>query len=373
MLLVAVLLASCNNDRYGMVTVVNRDGSCRRELTFHLDSAQLVSGKLDPQKTSVRLDSSWKLTWSLKGETARHAFPMTRAQYDSINSVISGKRGQMNDEVSVKASSSWNQAQDMGRNTILVLKGFKIVPQTKLTCTFKWFYTDYDYRETYPKRSVAFKIPLTKYLSRDEIGYWYAGRPDLGKGMSGYEQDDLMEGIKDKYSKWLSENFFEWSYEAIEKNYGAVAGAPVSKQQFMALHDSLSRFFAQKDDDVKDLKEDQVSHYYLEFFHSDAYAAVLNNDRMMAEQQKTIEDFVQLSNLTIDYQLRMPGEITNDGGGIVGKETIHYRLSGNRLLPGDYAIMARSRVTNVWAFALTGLVLALTVILLFVRRHRTHI
>jgi hypothetical protein len=366
-LLAAVALASCGNDRYEMVTVVNKDGSCTRQLTMHVDSTQLTNGTLDTSKIAVRLDRQWKLTWSTRGSSVRHPFPMTRMQYDLIKTALHGSK-QVSDVVTVTAAASWDNAEQMGQNTHFALSGFTITPQAKLTRSFKWFYTDYYYRETYPRQRIAFSVPLTRYLSRDEVGYWFAGRPNLGKGMSGSELDDLMSGIKDKYSKWLCVNFFEWSFDAIVKNYASVTGAPVSKQQFVALHDSLSRYFAKKDGEIKDLDNDQVSQCYREFFHSGAYSAVLDNDDMMAAQQQAVENFMRLSNLQIDYQLVMPGKITNHNDGIVTKGAIKYRLTGDRLLPGDYTLAAQSRVTNTWAFIVTALLIIITVALIVIRK-----
>lgn len=365
-LLVAVLMVSCRNDKYGMVTVINGNGSCNRELTFRLDSDQLVSGKIHFHKVSVQLDKKWKMSWVVEGEKIRHSFPMTRQQYDSIgNSLCDSDKG-VCDVVTVVASSSWDNVEEMAQNTNFTLKGSHITPKAELSRSFKWFYTDYTYHETFPKQMIEFKIPLEKYLSKQEIGYWYAGQPNLGKDMSGYEIDNLIDGIKDKYNKWLGDNFFEMSYEAILSNYSSVVQAPVSKSEFVELHDSLSHFFSNNNVD-----EDHITDFYQKFFHSNAYSSVLEDDQKMGKSQIVLEKFMGLVTLDIDYQLVMPGKIINDGGGIVGKNTISYHLSGERLIPNDYTIMAQSRTTNVWAFVVTAILILLTVLVLFVKPRRT--
>jgi hypothetical protein len=368
-LLVAVIMTSCSNDKYGMITVINRDGSCNRELTFHLDSAQLVSGKIDFRQVSVQLNRKWKMSWVVEGKKIHHSFPMTRQQYDSIKNSLHYSNKRVRDVVTVVASSSWDNVEVMGQNTKFALKGFHITPKAELSRSFKWFYTDYTYRETFPKQKIDFRLPLEKYLSKQEIGYWYAGQPNLGKGMSGCEIDNLIDGIKDKYSKWLDDNLFEMSYETVLKNYLSVIQAPVSKSEFVALHDSLSHFFAKKNQKIID--EGQTAQFYQEYFHSNAYSSVLKNEQKMGKSQIELEKFEGLVTLNIDYQLVMPGKVIDDGGGIVGKNTISYRLSGERLIPNDYTIMARSRATNVWAFVLTGILILLTIIILFVKPHRT--
>jgi hypothetical protein len=77
---------------------------------------------------------------------------------------------------------------------------------------------------------------------------------------------------------------------------------------------------------------------------------------------------MRLSNLQIDYQLVMPGKIINHNDGIVTKGAIKYRLTGDRLLPGDYTLAAQSRVTNTWAFIVTALLIIITVVLIVIKR-----
>ena len=65
--------------------------------------------------------------------------------------------------------------------------------------------------------------------------------------------------------------------------------------------------------------------------------------------------------LFLDYDLVMPGKVTDAGMGLYDGEVIHYRLTGERLIPGPYTITATSRVTNIWAFIVTFLIVLLAV------------
>jgi hypothetical protein len=47
--------------------------------------------------------------------------------------------------------------------------------------------------------------------------------------------------------------------------------------------------------------------------------------------------------------------------GKVDGNVIRYRFSGERLLPHDYVISATSRITHVWAYVLTLLVILLAI------------
>ena len=61
------------------------------------------------------------------------------------------------------------------------------------------------------------------------------------------------------------------------------------------------------------------------------------------------------------YDLVMPGRVLNAGMGQYDGDMIHYRLGGDQMIPGDYTITATSRVTNIWAFIVTILVIILAI------------
>ena len=54
-LFLVLFAASCNNNYQGSATtIVNEDGTCSRELSFQLDSAQLVSGVFNADESMLR-------------------------------------------------------------------------------------------------------------------------------------------------------------------------------------------------------------------------------------------------------------------------------------------------------------------------------
>ena len=49
------------------------------------------------------------------------------------------------------------------------------------------------------------------------------------------------------------------------------------------------------------------------------------------------------------------------GNGVVEGNVVRYKFSGERLIPHPYDVVITSRVTNVWAFIVTFLVIILAV------------
>ena len=352
------IMASCTNRECKMLTKVNEDGTCERTIGLKLDSAQLLSGKIDTIKNVLRADKGWQWSWSLKGDTIRHALPMSRHTYDSIKALTSQNAS---DTIVVNASAKWPSAEEMAGNTVFNLDSSRILkPHATLKRSFRWFYTYYTYQETYTQQAVHFKYPLTKFMTKDEMGYWLTGTPNLAKGLNGVETDDIVSRIKNKHSDWLTANYFECIFQLIIDHYDQIKPAPVNKAHFIQLHDSLYHKCLKEQEQIFDGKN--LTKLFNAFFHSDAYTKILTNEQLMDKAKQPLTDYITLTQFAVDYTLVMPGTIIDAGFGNIGADSTHankgmatYRLSGERLFAGDCIITARSRKTSIWAFVVTGM------------------
>jgi hypothetical protein len=64
----------------------------------------------------------------------------------------------------------------------------------------------------------------------------------------------------------------------------------------------------------------------------------------------------------------MPGKVIDGGGGEVDGQVVSYRFSGERLIPHPYQVTITSRVTNIWAYIVTFLIIALAIGSFFYRK-----
>jgi hypothetical protein len=69
---------------------------------------------------------------------------------------------------------------------------------------------------------------------------------------------------------------------------------------------------------------------------------------------------------TLDYV--MPGKVIDAGNGVVEDNVVHYKFSGERLIPHPYDITITSRVINIWAFVITALIILLAICGMFYRK-----
>ena len=357
----ALLLTSCSNDNERMLTIINEDGTCSREMTFHPDQETVMAPLNEPiQSNGLHFGPDWERTWSVKGDSVRHACPMTQEQWDSLMNVWSEQDKPQTGLMHVKRQYQ-NVSEMSDSLTQAVRHLFKAT--ASLDKHFKWFYTDYTYKETLAITNIEqiFPIPLDRFVSADTASYWFTGQPNLAEGLTGAEQKEVLDAIEANISHWFNACTMAFVYAYASLRYDEVKNPPVSKEQYLALKDSVVMSPAVRNMHLfSDIS--QVSKIIKDFYHSDAYTPLFSDskewERVLDKKYKSYE-YLMMMAPQLDYM--MPGKVIDAGNGVVDGNVIHYKFSGERLIPHPYVITATSRVTNVWAFIVTILVILLAI------------
>jgi len=358
-MMLVLFMASCNNKDARMLTVVNNDGTCIREYSFHTEEKNLMI----PQEEDFDslIDKHWERTWSLIGnDSLRHPVPMTQAQVDSLQK--QNPDMQLSDSLMVHVKKQFETVQDMS-DQLLMAEGFKA--SSTLEKNFKWFYTDYTFTETFVYDGPPlFPIPISRFLSADSASYWFTGHPDLTRYCSGAEQKDVLDKIEVKVNQWMNANWFAEICKTIADHYDMIENPPVSKEAFVSQCNELA-MHPDVLNDTDNFKKVLDSH-----FHSDAYTT----SSLKLDSLDNSQHYSSFLAFNTNYDLIMPGKVTDAGLGEYDGRVIHYRVSGERTIPSDYkySIRATSRVTNIWAFIVTFLVVALAIGSFFIRRRGSH-
>ena len=353
-----LILASCKNKDDRMLTVINADGTCSREYTFH--STQQWLGIPPEEDYDSIVDKTWERSWSIQGaDSVRYPVPLTEAQLDSMQALDLSKP--LGNLLMVHARKDYNSVEEMSAEIYRaeqhhLVKAEGVKASSKLEKRFKWFYTDYTFTETFANEdSTLFPIPLSQFLSADTASYWFTGQPDLARGLSGAEQKEMLDVIEKKVGQWTNANWFYEICNVIIANYDKVQNPPVSKERFASVRDSLVMLPWVINADEEGFTSNGIFSSQLEkTFQSEAYTQFLHSYKGGLGQYGSLS-------FGTNYDLVMPGRVLDAGMGQYDGEVIHYRLGGERMIPGDYTITATSRVTNVWAFVVTILVILLAV------------
>ena len=334
------IMSSCV-DKITMLTVVNKDGSCRREITFKSDSTEMKGNKTEREHlANVLADKNWQKQWQMLKKTNGE---------DST--------------LLCKASRDFSTIEEMKEQYPLQVKGRPIVKDCRLESHFKWFYTDYTFTETYTDFSANFKVPASKYMEKDEADFWFTGSPNIYEGYSGSEMYYYMENISQKCNKWLSANIIYDTVELMADNYDSIQGITVSRAELLAKRDSLIDYALQNGllFENTDIKRETI---FNNFFHTNCFVAVFNKDSHFKSLLDTMfEDrYGDLMTLEVGYLLTMPdAEVVDYGNGKIKEGAIAYRLTGLHLLSKDYTISATFRSTNLWAYIVSVLIIIIAI------------
>ena len=273
------------------------------------------------------------------------------------------------DTVSTTFWCPFETVEEMCEQTPLQLNGVRLRSNAKLEKRFRWFYTEYTFTETFYCVGDTFKLPATDYADKAEISYWFTGRPNLVEGLSGAEASQKLGEMEPKITKWLNDNLFKTGFDFVVAHYDSITNPPVSREQFIELHDSLANYLLSQGDEILGVNiEDALR----DFFHSDAYAPFFNDETPCGKALN--KEFLNSLNIlwfNVPYTLTMPGTIVDPGNGTLQPDgTIFYPFTGERLIPQDYTITATSRKTNLWACILSVLIILLAIGSLIYRRKK---
>lgn len=331
-----LILASCNGPTE-MLTVVNPDGSCYREIYATPDSTYQL-GDTDPQKHPfpVELTDKWQVQWvdsAARLLVARQEFPSVA----SMDSLFRFKEGH-----------PWQQLEVKHR----------------LDKQFRWFYTYYDFSETYPQIESPVDIPLDSFMTHDEIMYWFTGEPNVMQGMNGIEVREYIGKIEDSYEHWFSQNSWNAHYKEMLAHYDLLSNPPVTKEELTQLRDSIYKTKVRQDTDFK------MHHVLNEFFNTTAFTPLWQDDKsVMREFEKNyLLETISYLESSFHYKLILPGTIVDAGNATINSDTLHWKLDAYRLYPAEYTLHAQSRKANVWIFILSGLIVLIAAGSFLVRR-----
>lgn len=363
----AALLSSCQGD-IEMLTIVNEDGSCMREIVVAADRSLLTTGKYDNDDPHVaRIEDGWELYWGYKGDSSRFPIPMSVEKYDSISREVGPSRA-VKDTVCVYARKEYASVEDMCSGSPMFFVDEQAGAEGSLDKEFRWFYTDYVFTEKFSSVADYFKVPVTDFMSEEEALYWFSGTPDLYAGKPTWRYYEFLEDLKEKADRWVFANMYYNILSGIADRYDMVVEPPVSKDEFIAQLGDVVKQLASCD--TYKLEYSTARSIVSSHFGSDAYSPFINEDEWKKDEiLSTTAAFDYLFLFYYNESIVMPGRVIDDGGGMYKDGVVTFKVDAGRFLLKDYEIRVVSRIVNVWAFIVTAvLASALCVAVIYRRR-----
>jgi len=368
LLFLAVLFAASCTQSTDMLTVINPDGSCYREFTANANKQFVVGDSIEKNNPfPVDIDATCQVVWKFRNSEWFVQFPASKTKVDSIMKAMKGrdkpeKKKEKSDDFFARVRINYASVEDMAVRFKLKEshEWSKIKVKYSLDKKFRWFYTYYKYRETYPKIETGFKIPIEKYVTHDEAMYWFTGVPNIMQGMNGVEMMEYGSDIENKLRQWFNLNLWNAEYTFLLANYDKMKDKPVSKERLANLQDTI---FNAK---VNSAEKFKMKHILDDYFKTDVFSVFWkSNDSQMEKYENFNQGFLNYFTKTFTYKLVLPGKIIQPNNAIVQGDTLIWKLTAYRMIPANYVIEAQSRKANVWAFILTG-ILALVAVASFI-------
>lgn len=347
-------VTSCNEKNYKMVTHVNKNGSVKKEIFAHADSA-FLAGDQSCNPFPFPLDTNyWKLSL-----------------LENRNSVDLNKH--YNVKISKNQKNIKSKSPDLQENNT---QKIFILPQETLKKDFKWFHTIYSYTGKYNQiSSRKILIPVDKYMSKQEQKCWFQGDFSDYNGLNGMELKDELDEMENHFFIWFSRNIYEASFITVLHFYDLSENKQIFSPHFTSIKDSLFQINS-KDIENKNFQPVDICNM-LDNYYKTTYFSVLYKKEEQAintfYNNNCGEDEDDLFNTSIEYDLILPGTVTNTNAKLIKQDTLSWKIDALRLISNDYTLSAESCVTNTWAyivtFALVLVAIACTLIALRMKRN----
>ena len=322
-LAIVLVCTSCISKKYGTITRVDRDGSLYREI--HTITSDSILSELFPYP----LSSGWEIT-----------------QTDTVVN----KYGSPKNEKFVKISRKFKSMDELssGLRCDMIFP----VPKESLKKRFRWFYTYYAYTATYPEVTDKGSVPMDQYLNKAEQKFYLQGDLSAYRGMTGMELKEELDDIEARFMEWYAQTMYE-------ENLGVILHFAETdfRLKLPAAKDSVYSMNEKQMKDIPSLSDvcTMLDRYFSTNHFSKVYAENEQEMNNMLDERTKVTN--QLMEYEILYELTLPGKIMTSHAAVQNEGTLTWKINLFKFLADDYILSAESRAVNIWAFAVTLLLI----------------
>lgn len=343
-LLILAFSLGCSKNHI-IVTRILPNGSYYREFLISPDSA-LMTGDTSNNKIPVIIDSSWKVTWSyysLSNGKKSNPYPWPDKKWNpkdyNLKRIVLVVR---------KDFSTADQSANSGLFNNTSWK--RIHQQTTIKNKFRWFYTEHQYKDLYPAYNPFRKVPVSNYVTDDEIGIYTGEKPHRYAIKDSIEIKKELDVIEKKLMNWLGRSLFEEFFTITVSNLSVAHINHADSLKLIAGKDSIFSL-------LKISEEINPEHYIdacCAYMKTEAYRNFLEPSSKTFEAFNKIEKNLDIFSDEYNFSLLMPGKVVYSNAEVTKLDTLSWKLTAYKYFFHDYQICARSRVTNIWTYWVTG-------------------
>lgn len=334
-LLLLAFTASCGEPETIVTDIVHPDGSVTRRLEMRNSN-----NNFEISKIQVPYDSTWIIRDSVEVNDKGDTTWVRRAEklYSGVDEINSA----------YKADSGANK--DVAR-------------RVDIRKRFRWFNTEYRFSETFDK-TFKFGYPVSDFLNREELVWYYSNgnaavidmqtfKPDFqnaGIFIDSSEYKTLDSLVKVKTDDWSMRNLVsEWTHTLYELA-GVTADKGISPDSLKKKEDYMLEVIKRNENNFDTLWENGTILKEL--------IGEPNAKKYKVEADSAIK--IVLDKLLIDFsgfdqRIIMPGKLIGGNGFADSAGIQRWSVSSDFFMTEPYVIYAESKVTNWWAWIVSGI------------------
>lgn len=371
-----VFLFSCDYETQ-VINTVHEDGSITRKVIIRNDTESTFK----PENFRVPIDSTWTIEYTEELNENKDTIWILTAEkhFDSVEGI--------NEEYENDTGSnrSLNRRADFSKS-------------------FKWFTTVFRYSETVEK-VMAVTCPASGFLSEEELAFFYLPdnvKADLKSGSDSLRYRALSDTVDTKSEIWgftgLVRQYIEIFYDLFEDHPDLTIDReemsekePEFVRQMAVLSESDQKEEEENIQEMEDTEDKEVQqalekieqeesieegedfkHLVTTVLGEEFYTTFKTElDSALSVLETMTEPF--FSAQTYDMEIRMPGRIiasngyadtnpeSNGGGGIL------WTVQGDYFFLEEYEMWVESKISNYWAWIVTGIFVLFVITGLVVR------
>jgi hypothetical protein len=326
-----LMSSECGRPDMLVINKVNSDGSVDRRLVMTYDEDDF-----DLDKMQVPVDSTWTLNKSLE----------VSEKGDSLWTLIAEKNFSTVEELNKSYDKDHGSNRHLNRWADFNRK-------------FRWFNTVYYYSENVEKILEAY--PPEDFLDNEYLHLFYMPEKifnDYRYGQDSTMYKALYDTLEDKKDEWLGRCL--------------VRGAIIELDSLMKESGDKSiepEFISRKETELVSMLEDDFDlDMAIDSLFGKGYYE--EHQVLIDSSVSKLEDKLELAMDVKTYliQVNMPGELVETNGYIDTEGGIIWEVNSDVVFTKDYSMWAKSTVSNLWAWIVSGLFIVFVLLVVLLKR-----
>ena len=321
---------SCGSGHY-MTTEIHKDLSAERTIYSNADSSWMAGDRKE-NPFFFKTGEEWK--------TGTVAAPFDKDFYGETRTMNIYAMRQVHDMDELRLEAEDDE----------IVGSPLLSPEETVQKRFRWFWTMFDYKAEYRKIE-GLPVPVSEYIDSRQQEIFFRGSqtpPDW----NGIEMYCALDEINTEFARWYTRSTYEVSYEII---YGlADDGMRTIMKHFH--EEELDGMISSSDEDITP----SVLCSRLDGFCKDSRFSRLlygNRDEVDSLYSKK-EKIIWYFNDCILSEIRLPGKLVSTNASAFNCGNPQWKIDGYRLLYDALVLEATSRKVNIWAVAVTFVLLS---------------